>query len=102
MEQTNNSKDMKKDVRLLLAVTLMTAFFWGCSKDSGLLDSSSLKLVINQNAMNLNKAVDNITSTPAFSILTVSDGSLKSESIIDSAYRVYIGLDKINGVYEYK
>lgn len=93
---------MKKNVRLLLAFTLLPAFFWSCSKDSGLMDSSSLKLVINQSAMDLNKAVDNITSTQAFSILTVSDGTLKSESIIDSAYRVYIGLDKIKGQYEYK
>jgi hypothetical protein len=85
-----------------LAVVLMTSFFWGCSKDSGLMDSSSLKLVINQSAMNLNKAVEKITTTPAYSILTVSDGTLKSASIIDSAYRVYIGLDKIKGVYEYK
>jgi len=93
---------MKKQVRLLLTISLIAVFFGGCSRNSGLMDSSSLKLVINQNAMNLNKAVDKITSTQAFSILTVSDGTLKSESIIDSVYRVYIGLDQISGIYEYK
>jgi hypothetical protein len=93
---------MKKQGKALLAAGILIASLWGCSKDSGLLDSSSLKLVINQNAMNLSKAVDKITSTQAYSILTLSDGNLKSESIIDSAYRVYIGLDKIKGVYEYK
>jgi len=86
----------------LLVFTILTTLFWSCSKDSGLMDSSSLKLVVNQSAMSLNKAVGNITSTQAFSILTVSDGTLKSETITDSAYRVYIGLDKIKGVYEYK
>jgi hypothetical protein len=93
---------MKKYTRFLLVFTILTTLFWSCSKDSGLMDSSSLKLVVNQSAMSLNKAVGNITSTQAFSILTVSDGTLKSETITDSAYRVYIGLDKIKGVYEYK
>jgi hypothetical protein len=93
---------MKKNIRFLLVFTLLTTIFWSCSKDSGLMDSSSLKLVINQNAMNLNNTVGKITSTQAFSILTVSDGTLKSETITDSSYRVYIGLDKIKGVYEYK
>ena len=96
------NRDMKKQIRLLLAITLLTVFFFGCSKDNGLMDSSSLKLVINQSAMNLNKAVDEITSTQAYSLLTVNDGTLKSASLTDSVYRVYIGLDQINGVYEYK
>jgi len=93
---------MKKQIRFLLAAAIMIASLWGCSKDSGLLDSSSLKLVINQNAMNLNKAVDKITSTEAFSILTVNDGTLKSATLTDSTFRVYIGLDLIKGVYDYK
>jgi hypothetical protein len=93
---------MKKQVRLLLTITLLTSFFWGCSKNDGLLDSSSLKLVINQSALKLNKSVADITSTQAYNILTVSDGTLKSASTTDSVYRVYIGLNKINGVYEYK
>ena len=93
---------MKKQVRLLMTITLLTSFFWGCTKDDGLLDSSSLKLVMNQSALKLNEAVADITSTQAYNILTVSDGTLKSASITDSVYRVYIGLDKIKGVYEYK
>jgi hypothetical protein len=93
---------MKKQVRLLLAITVLASFLWGCSKSDGLMDSASLKLVVNQSAMNLDKAVGNISATQAFSILTVGDGTMKSASLVDSVYRVYIGLDKISGVYEYK
>jgi hypothetical protein len=52
--------------------------------------------------MTLNRAVSDISSTQAFGILTVSSSGLKSATVEDPTYKVYIPLEKISGVYEYK
>lgn len=90
---------MKRQLRLILSTVFLSVMFLSCTKNSGYLDSTSLKQAINKNALELNVAMDAITSSNAYSILTVNDGTLKSA---DSIYRVYIPLDKIKGVYEYK
>jgi hypothetical protein len=43
-----------------------------------------------------------ISSSKVYSILTVNDGTLKSATISDAAYKVYIPLDTIKGIYDYK
>ncbi|MBA4321224.1 MAG: hypothetical protein C0408_00255 [Odoribacter sp.] len=93
---------MKKQVKNIFILVFLGALMWGCTKNDGILNNESLKLVVNQSAMNLNSAMDAISSSKAFSILTVSDGTLKSATIADSVYRVYIPLDLIKGVYDYK
>jgi hypothetical protein len=93
---------MKNQIRLILATVFVSLFLWGCTKNDGILDNKSLKQAINQSAQNLNSAMDAIYSSKAYSILTVGDGALKSATIADSTYRVYIGLDLIKGIYDYK
>jgi hypothetical protein len=93
---------MKKQVRLILFTVFLSALIWSCTKNSGIENSTSLKQTINQSAQNLNTAMAAITSTRGYGILTVSDGTLKSETIADASYRVYIPLDSIKGVYNYK
>jgi hypothetical protein len=92
---------MKRNIRILTGTVFLTLMLWGCSKNDTSVTGLSLKQSINQGATNLNKAVDAIASTKAYSIFTISDGTSKSLSA-DSTYKVYIPLDKISGVYEYK
>ena len=84
---------------------MVTAFFitllLSCTKKDGVLNNLSLKQAFNKSALNLNIAMDAISSSKAYSILTINDGTSKSSGIIDSIYRVYIPLDKIKGVYDY-
>jgi len=91
---------MKKQGRIILGTALISAMLWGCTKTDGVLDNATLKTAINQSATNLNNAMDNISTSKAYSILTVSAGTMmKSSSTIqkssiatDSIYRVYIPL----------
>jgi hypothetical protein len=93
---------MKKQGRPILIAILSVAILVGCTKNDGLLNNASLKQVVNQSASNLSKAMDKISTTQAYSILTVSDAGLKSADLTDSVYRVYIPLDLVKGVYNYK
>ncbi len=92
---------MKIHGRILLIAALLSTFYWGCTKNDILEDKASLKMAINQSALRLNNAMDKISSTEAFSILTVSEGTLKSAIVADSNYRVNIPLNLIKGIYEY-
>jgi hypothetical protein len=62
----------------------------------------SLKQAINQSAMNLNSAMNDISSSVAYGLLNENGSSTKSMSLTDSTYRVNITLDSIKGVYNYK
>ncbi len=92
---------MKKLILRIGGVVLFTTFFLSCSKNPNLENPTTLKQALNQSSMNLNTAMNAITASRAYGILTVSDVNLKSASVADSAYRVNITLDKINGVYDY-
>ena len=72
-----------------------------CERDQLNINTQELKATLNQNAAILNEAVGAISSTAGFKVLTVSDDGSKS-SDADSSYSVYIGLDQIKGVYDYK
>jgi hypothetical protein len=91
---------MKKAGRILLGTVFAGLFLWGCSQKN-LDTNTSLKQAVNESALNLNAAVSSISSTKAFSILTMSS-SLKSGTVADATYKVYIPLDTIKGLYEYK
>ena len=93
---------MKTQSRIILVTVFLSALLWGCTKDTGFENSSSLKQSINQSALNLNTAMTAIGSTKAYSILTINDGTMKSASITDALYKVYITLDTVKGVYDYK
>jgi hypothetical protein len=92
---------MKKQGRIFLGIILFAALLSGCTKNDGLSESASLKESIDQSALNLNYAMEKIASSQAYSILTLSDdGMAKSGSETD--YKVYIPLDLVKGVYDYK
>ena len=93
---------MKKHVRIVSIFVLLITISWSCTKNDIPEEKSSLKFAIDQSATNLNKAIDEISSSEAFSILTMSEGTLKSATVTDSIYKVYISLDLIKGKYEYK
>lgn len=93
---------MKKQFKIIFGTAFLGILIWGCTKNDGTVSNLSLKQAIDQSALNLNSAMDAITSSKAYSILTVNDGTQKSASTTDSIYRVYIPLEKIKGVYDYK
>lgn len=92
---------MNKQIRLIIAAAIVALIGISCTKNDGQLDSASLKLAIDQSVMNLNTAMDKISASNAYTVFTAADGGLKSATT-DPEYKVYIGLDKISGVYEYK
>ena len=93
---------MRNKGRIFLIATLVTAFVAGCSKNEGVLDKTSLSQAIDQSAAKLNTAMAAISSTKAYSILTMNDPGLsKSLAVTDSTYKTNITLDMIKGVYDY-
>lgn len=87
--------------RIFLGTILFTAFLSACTKNDGLLENATLKQAIDESALSLNSAMAEITASQAYSILTVSDdGTSKSASETD--YRVYIPLELVKGIYNYK
>ena len=92
---------MKTPVRIFLVITLLSTLFYSCAKNESSTDDNSLKQSIAQSSANLNQAMEVITTSPAYSILTISDGTLKSSESSDSMYKVYISLDKIKGSYNF-
>jgi hypothetical protein len=64
-------------------------------------DNLTLKQSIDQGALKLNKAMDVISSSKAYGILTVNDGTAKSLDETAANYKVYITLDTVKGVFNY-
>jgi hypothetical protein len=93
---------MKKQSRIILVTVFFGAILWSCTKNTGSENATTLKQAINQSAVKLNTAMTAISSSTAYSILTVNDGTLKSATITDPSYKVYITLDTVKGVYDYK
>lgn len=95
-----NLSVMKRQVRIILFTASLSAMLWSCAKNDNNTNNLSLKQSFNQGTANLNKAMDGISSSKAFGILTVNEGTSKSVST-ESAYKVYITLDTIKGEYNY-
>jgi hypothetical protein len=93
---------MKRQGRIILITVFISAIIWSCTKNTGLDNNTPLKRAMNQSALNLNTAMTSISSTRAYSILTINSGTLKSAAITDASYKVYIPLDTIKGIYNYK
>jgi hypothetical protein len=91
---------MRKQGRIILTVLLAGSLLWSCSENFSALDSATLKSTIDKSAFNLNTAVDAISATKAYSILTVTDAAGKS--VDDVVYKVNIPLETVKGVYNYK
>jgi len=93
---------MKRQGRIILVTVFLSALIWSCTKNTNLENSTSLKQAVNTSAQSLNTAMTSISSTKAYSIFTINGGILKSATITDASYKVYIPLDTIKGVYDYK
>jgi hypothetical protein len=93
---------MKIQIRVILFASLAGATLLSCTKNGGPETKVSLKAAVNQSALNLNKAMDAISATQAYSIFTINGGGMKSGTGTDSTYKVYIPLEKIKGLFDYK
>lgn len=91
---------MKNINRKLFVAAIATSLLTGCSKNDNP-EGNSLKSAMNESAFRLNKAVKDISALPAYNILTMSQTVSAKSVTADSAYREYIGLDKIKGEYDY-
>jgi hypothetical protein len=91
---------MKMQGKIILGTVLFTSIMVGCTK-SGIKGTSSLKESVNQGAQSLNTAMNTIASSKAYSVLTVS-GPVTKDLSAETGYKVYITLDTIKGVYNYK
>jgi len=92
---------MNIKIRILMMSVILVTLIPGCSKNEGDKENLSLKQSVNESAMNLNSAIDAITASRAYGILTVSDDGQKSADLEEITYKVNIPLDKIKGVYDY-
>jgi hypothetical protein len=92
---------MKTQIRILIAIVLAIAILPGCSKNDNSAVKPDLKQAFNQGAQDLNRAMDDITASKAFGIFTLGEGLLKSGTT-DPEYEVYISLDQIKGIFDYK
>jgi len=93
---------MRKNVLKISGLIIFGAMAFNCTRNDNVSDPTSLKEAVNLGAAKLNTAMNEITSTKAYQILTVSDIASKSATVSDSVYKVNITLDRINGVYDYK
>lgn len=93
---------MKKQARIILFTFFLSAMLWSCNKNDGTVNNLSLKQSINQSVLDLNNAMSTISASKAYSIFTVNGGTQKSADLTESQYKVYITLDTIKGVYDYK
>jgi hypothetical protein len=91
---------MKRQRSLILFTVILCAALWSCNKNS-MTDNLTLKQSIDQGALKLNKAMDVISSSKAYGILTVNDGTAKSLDETAANYKVYITLDTVKGVFNY-
>lgn len=73
---------MKTQGRIIAAAAILSILVWGCAKNDSNPDSNSLKQSITGSSANLNKAMEAITSSPAYTILTVNDGSIMLNYIL--------------------
>ncbi len=93
-----------KNTTFKLAGTLLVSFLiMSCSKTETSNTPSSLKEAISSSTLTLNNAIADIASTQAFQLLSVNGGvSLKSGTTSTTSYGVYIPMDLVKGVYDYK
>lgn len=91
---------MKKNVVLISAIVALLLVLWQCSKKDA--ESASLKESLTLKATNLNTAVDAVSKSSGYKILSLSDQSqLKSGSVEELTMADSIRMADIKGVYEY-
>ncbi len=91
---------MKTQGKILIVAALAGALLGSCTRETPE-TRLTLKQSIDQGAVNINTAMESITASPAYGIFTMNDEGLKTGTTLDS-FRVYIPLEKIKGVFDYK
>ena len=91
---------MKMQGKIILGTVIFTSILVSCTK-SGNMGTNYLKESISQSAQSLNVAMNTIAASKAYSVLTISGPVTKGLSA-ETGYKVYITLDTVKGVYNYK
>jgi len=96
-----------KTKKVYLALLLVSFALWSCTSNENELSLSSLKTSLNSSVDELNTAMNTISATDGYQILSItSDGS--SASLVKSSVAAFdstytsIALSDIAGVYDYK
>lgn len=96
-----------KTMRIYLALVLLSFVAWSCSTQSDT-SSAALKSSINSGAQSLTTAMNAITSSAGYQVLTSQMSSSDASNVkqltkgpVDSTYSTY-SLTDISGVYDYK
>lgn len=97
MIKSINIKAMKKNVVIISVIIGFMA--WSCTKtDVGPAQSLTLKQAVEANVNNVNNALNTISQTKGYQLLSINDASLKSLEV----YSDSITLKLIAGIYTYK
>jgi hypothetical protein len=89
-----------RSIRMIIVVSVTLALTTlSCNKNDQ--SDVSLKQAVDNSTTLLNNAMNDITASKAYGLLTLSDGGQKSAETADPVYKTYITLDKIKGVYNY-
>jgi hypothetical protein len=93
---------MKRNVFIISTALIVCSLAWQCTKksDEGI---KSLKVNLNTGAERLNIAIDQISKTQGYQVLSIQeDETLKSLISIEQKYGDSINLSDISGIYEYQ
>lgn len=90
--------------KISLSIVLISSLLaWQCSKQITPVGQQSLKESLNTSSQNLNTAVNAISQTYGYKVLSLNENSTaKSTFSPETAFQDSITLAKIKGIYEYK
>ena len=93
----NHFKILSKMKRYVVLFTVILVFLsWGCSKFET--ENMNLKDALNRNISDLNSAVNYISTTKGYQMLSASSADFKADMSFDDS----IKLDLIAGIYDFK
>ena len=93
---------MKKNIRLMIALITFGVIMWQCNQNDAYVSNLSTKGTFQTNSQKLNTAVNAISATDGYQVLSVDDSELKSATTDNEWYHAdSIELADISGVYEF-
>ena len=97
-----------KTTKIYLALTLLSFVAWSCTTQDDLSSNKSLKTSINASAVSLTSAVNSITSSAGYKLLSSSKSSTTAPSKVQGTFFPYdttavaFNLADVAGVWDYK
>ena len=97
-----------KTTKIYLGLVLLSMVAWSCTSEGDLASSKSLKTSINASAQSLTTAMNNITSSEGYKLLSSSGKSSMAASKVQGTFMpfdtasVSFGLADVAGVWDYK